>query len=112
LTPKSWTSIEFISIEKPADLQIQSKPDEKKKRWVEPVVALLMALSTLCTAWCSYESGGWTRRSNRLITEFNALERRAGLLTTQGMQTATIHAAMFICAGVGIGEGNVSPSKC
>ena len=70
--------------------------EPEKKRWVEPVAAFLMALATLGTAWCSYESAAWTRRSNRLFNEYNALERRSGLLSIQGMQTATIHTAMFM----------------
>ena len=68
----------------------------EKKKWVEPVAALLMALATLSTAWCSFESAAWTRKSNRLMNEFNALERKAGLLTVQGMQQATIHTGMFM----------------
>ena len=70
-------------------------PQEKKK-WVEPVAALLMALATLSTAWCSYESAAWTRKSNGLMNEFNTLERRAGVVSLQGMQQATIHTAMFM----------------
>ena len=70
--------------------------EPEKKRWVEPVAALIMALATLGTAWCSYESAAWTRRANRLMNEYNALERRAGLLSLQGMQAATIHTAMFM----------------
>jgi len=66
------------------------------QKWVEPVTALLMALTTVGTAWCSYQSAAWTRQSNRLMNEFNALERRAGLLSVQGMQQATIHTAMFM----------------
>src|SRR5207302_2324068 len=69
---------------------------QEKKKWVEPVAALLMALATLSTAWCSYQSAAWTRKSNRLMNEFNTLERRAGVLTIQGMQQATIHVAMFM----------------
>src|SRR6184192_700248 len=68
----------------------------KRKRWVEPVTALLMALATLSTAWFSYQSAAWTRKANRLMNEFNSLERRAGLQTMQGMQQATIHTAMFM----------------
>ena len=67
----------------------------ERKQWVEPVAALLMALATLSTAWCSFESAAWTRSSNRLMNEFNTLERKAGLLTLQGMQQATIQTAMF-----------------
>jgi hypothetical protein len=68
----------------------------EKKKWVEPVTALLMALATLSTAWCSYQSAAWTRQSNRLMNEFNALERKAGLLSIQGIQQATIHTTMFM----------------
>src|SRR5262249_5156266 len=71
------------------------EPAERKK-WVEPLAALLMALATLSTAWGSFESAAWTRKSNRLMNEFNTLERKAGLLTMQGTQQATIHAAMFM----------------
>jgi hypothetical protein len=73
-----------------------SQGAQEKKKWVEPVIALLMALATLATAWCSYQSAAWTRQSNRLMNEFNALERRAGLLSVQGVQQATIHAGMFM----------------
>src|SRR5215471_5568989 len=78
----------------------------KKQKWVEPVAALLMALATLSTAWCSFESAAWTRKSNRLMNEFNALERRAGLLTIQGMQQTTIHTGMFMQALAAREAGN------
>jgi hypothetical protein len=73
---------------------------------VEPVAALLMALATLSTAWCSFESAAWTRKSNRLMNEFNSLERRAGVLTIQGMQQATIHTGMFMQALTAHQAGN------
>jgi hypothetical protein len=72
-----------------------NREKHERKQWVEPVAALLMALATLSTAWCSFESAAWTRQSNRLMNKFNTLERRAGLLSLQGMQRATIHTAMF-----------------
>ena len=55
-----------------------------------------MALTTLGTAWCSYQSAAWTRRSNRLMNEYNALERRAALLEVQGSQALIVHASMFM----------------
>src|SRR6188472_2017607 len=75
---------------------LPNREPQERKAWVEPVTALLMALATLSTAWCSYQSAAWTRRANRLMNEFNALERRAGVLSLQGMQSATIHTAMFM----------------
>src|SRR5260370_39744686 len=55
-----------------------------------------MALTTIGTAWCSYESATWTRRSNRLMNESNALERRAALLEVHGSQALIIHTSMFM----------------
>lgn len=68
----------------------------QRKRWLEPIAALIMALATVGTAWCTYQSAAWTRHSNRASNQFNILERKAGLLNIQGMQTLTIQTAMFM----------------
>ena len=83
-------------MEKSSDLQLVRDHEPPRKGWAEPIVALLMALTTVGTAWCSYQSAAWTRQSNRFMNESNSLERRAGVLTLQGMQAATIHTAMFM----------------
>ena len=67
-----------------------------RRKWIEPVVALVMALTTMCTAWCSYESAAWTRVSNRRMNEYNALERRAAQIEVQGNQALIVHTAMFM----------------
>ena len=74
----------------------ENTAESPKRKWIEPVVALLMALTTLCTAWCSYQSAAWTRKANRLMNEYNALERRAALLDIQGSQAVIVHASMFM----------------
>src|SRR5438876_3384465 len=76
---------------------MSEKPAESlRKKWIEPVVAMLMALTTLCTAWCSYESAAWTRRSNRLMNESNAADRRAALIDVQSSQALIVHTSMFM----------------
>jgi hypothetical protein len=80
----------------PTDSDPPANPEPLKERWVEPVTAILMAMATLCTAWCSYESASWTRRSNRLMNDFSTFERRAGISTLKGMEMTTIHVAMFL----------------
>jgi len=74
----------------------EKSANSPQRKWIEPVVAVLMALTTMCTAWCSYESAAWTRRSNRLMNESNSVERRAALLDVQGSQALIIHASMFM----------------
>ncbi len=73
-----------------------TRESQPRKKWVEPIIALIMALATVGTAWCSFESASWTRRSSRLMSEVNSLERKVGLLNVQGMQTAQLHIAMFM----------------
>jgi hypothetical protein len=75
---------------------VEKSANSPQRKWIEPVVAVLMALTTMCTAWCSYESAAWTRRSNRLMNESNSVERRAALLDVQGSQALIIHASMFM----------------
>jgi len=67
-----------------------------KKRWLEPITALIMALATVDKAWCSYESAAWTRHANREMNQFNILERKAGLINIQATQVLTIQTAMFM----------------
>lgn len=74
----------------------ESPTQSPKRKWIEPVVALLMALTTLCTAWCSYQSAAWTRRSNARMNESTVLERRAALLDVQGNQALIVHSSMFM----------------
>ncbi|RYD27866.1 MAG: hypothetical protein EOP86_23925, partial [Verrucomicrobiaceae bacterium] len=74
----------------------QNASQPSRRKWIEPVIAILMALTAICTAWCSYESAAWTRRSNRLMQEANRLEQRAGLLEVQGSQALVVHASMFM----------------
>src|SRR5437763_5524602 len=76
---------------------MSEKPAEsRRKKWIEPVVAVLMALTTLCTAWCADEPAAWTPRTNRLRNESNAVERRAALLDVQGSQALIVHTSMFM----------------
>ena len=70
--------------------------NSSRRKWIEPVVALLMALTTLCTAWCSYQSAAWTRQSSGLMNEANGLEQRAALLEVQGSQALIVHSSMFM----------------
>ena len=93
-------------MENPSNPKVTTGREPPRRRWVEPVTAVLMALATVGTAWCSYKSASWTRQSNRLMNEYNALERRAGILTLQGMQSATIHTAMFMQMLAAQQEGN------
>ena len=70
------------------------RPDPKK-RWFEPVTAILMAVSSLSTAWCSYQSSRWSGQSSDFETHADKLEREAGAMFLQAQQLETVQVKAF-----------------
>ena len=70
------------------------RPDPKK-RWFEPVTAILMAVSSLSTAWCSYQSSRWSGQSSALETSADKLERQAGVLFLEAQQIESVQVKAF-----------------
>jgi hypothetical protein len=71
-------------------------PNEDKRRWLEPASAILMALATLSTAWCSYQSSKWSGQSSEVATSAARLEQKASLLHLEDNQITSIQAKMFM----------------
>src|SRR6266576_3881256 len=70
-------------------------PSQTRRRWFEPASAILMALATLSTAWCSYQSSKWNGQSGGFATEAGRLNQKAALLHLEGNQVIGIQAKMF-----------------
>ena len=70
-------------------------PNENRRRWFEPASAILMALATLSTAWCSYQSSKWSGQSGGFAAEAGRLNQKAALLHLEGNQVIGIQAKMF-----------------
>jgi hypothetical protein len=55
-----------------------------------------MALATLSTAWCSYQSSKWSGQSSDFATNAARLEQKAALLHLEDNQVISIQAKMFM----------------
>lgn len=66
------------------------------KRHVETAAAILMAATTLATAWCSFESGKWNGLSSAAAAKANELQRTVALLEVRAAQAGTIQVSMFM----------------
>lgn len=64
---------------------------EPKRRWFEPLAATLMEVSTLSTAWCSYQSSQWSGLNNESSTQADVLQRQALALHLEGNQVQSVH---------------------
>jgi hypothetical protein len=70
-------------------------PNEAKRRWFEPASAILMALATLSTAWCSYQSSKWNGQSSVFATNAARLEQKAAVLRLEDNQVIGIQIQLF-----------------
>jgi len=70
-------------------------PSETKRRWFEPASAILMALATLGTAWCSYQSSKWNGQSSTVATKAARSNQQAAVLHLEGNQVTALQAKMF-----------------
>ena len=71
-------------------------PSEAKRRWFEPASAILMALATLGTAWCSYQSSKWNGQSSTFATKAARSNQQAAVLHLEGNQVTALQAKMFM----------------
>lgn len=69
---------------------------ESAPAWLEPVIIVVMALTTLTTAWCSYQSSEWSGNSTDDAGQADRLERQANALHAEGNQAMTSQAIMFM----------------
>jgi len=75
---------------------MQTNPEAPRKDpWLEVGAALLLALSALTTAWCSYQGGRWGGRGNALLNQSNSQERQGLALTLQSNQLLLLDTSMF-----------------
>jgi len=72
------------------------KAPEHHLQWFEAATAILMALTTLSTAWCSFETARWNGRSNDALAAASRLERKAALMHMEGNQALMVHAQIFM----------------
>ncbi len=73
----------------------QPATPEPKRRWFEPTTAILMAVASLGSAWCSYQSSRWSGQSGNLGTLADELERRAIAMHLESQQVQTAQIRIF-----------------
>jgi len=75
---------------------IDPNSSQARRRWFEPASAILMALATLGTAWCSYQSSEWNGQSSTFATKAARSNQQAAVLHLEGNQVTALQAKMFM----------------
>lgn len=79
-----------------APTESHTKASQPKLQWFEVATAILMALTTLSTAWCSYETSKWNGKGNDATTAATHLQQKAALMHMEGNQVLMVHAHIFM----------------
>ena len=68
----------------------------KHATWIEILATVLMALTTISTAWCAFQSHRWSSAQTFLLGETSGLGRQATELNIKGNQLRVLDVAMFM----------------
>lgn len=72
------------------ELEAPSVPEPKAK-WFDAACAILMAVTSLSTAWCSYQNSRWSGQTGDLEAEADKREREAVAMHLEARQIDTLY---------------------
>lgn len=88
-----------MSVEKPKkkssfldDLQENTRFD----RWVEFISAIILALATVGTAWCGYQSARWNREKSVFASDANSANLHAAQLANRAVLADSRNVGIFV----------------
>lgn len=64
-------------------------------RWVEILSAAMLALTTVATAWCGYQSALWNGEQNQHLTKASTANIRAAKFANLAQQKLSLHVGLF-----------------
>jgi len=75
--------------------EAERKEGSRWEGWFEIIVAVMLGLATLASAWSAYQSGRWNGIQTFCLAESNAAARRAAEKAVFANQLRTLDAVMF-----------------
>jgi hypothetical protein len=76
------------------------------QRWLELISAGVMALATVGSAWCAYQSARWSGVQTVRFSEANAARTQAIGLSDRDGQLVTLDVGMWLDYAIAYGEGH------
>lgn len=88
--------------------ELDSPPTARLYRRVELVSAIILALATVATAWCGYQSARWGGERTKHTTQASAANIRTAKYANLAQQRLGLHASLFTEWVVAVGGGNTA----
>jgi hypothetical protein len=65
-------------------------------RWIEFISAVILALATVCTAWCGYQAARWGGEQTTHFVEASAANVTAAQLANKATQITAVNVGLFV----------------
>jgi hypothetical protein len=80
--------------------------DERRRKRLEFVSAIILSLATVLTAWCGYQAARWNSLATRRYSEATAARIKAASLDNQANQDMAFQASLFVQYITALSEKN------
>lgn len=92
----------------PRSQRFLSQEDQVSRfdRWVEFFSAVVLALATVATAWCAYQSTLWGGDETKFRAAANSATIKASQASNAALQQASFHASLFVQWATAYSEQN------
>jgi len=75
-------------------------------RWIEFISAKVMALATVCTAWCGYQAARWGGEQTNHFMEAGAANVTSAQLANKAAQITAVNVGLFVEWAAAVSQGN------
>jgi hypothetical protein len=75
---------------------LSSQSVSRFDRWIEFISAVILALATVCTAWCGYQAARWGGEQTTHFVEASAANVTAAQLANKATQITAVNVGLFV----------------
>ncbi len=69
---------------------------EKRQRWFETVMAIIMAIAAISATWASFESSRWGSKASGLVSESSVARADSSRWAARGAEQTSVDASVWI----------------
>lgn len=90
-----WSSAREFLFATPPKLHDETIP-ERRQRWFENVMAIIMAVAAILATWASFESSQWGGKGSGLVSQSTVLRADATRFAARGAEQTSVDASLWV----------------
>jgi hypothetical protein len=90
-----WDSVKEFLFSQPLTDHVETVP-ERRQRWFENVMAVIMAVAAISATWASFEASRWGGKGSGLVSESSVLRADSSRWAARGAEQTSVDASVWI----------------